>query len=150
MTTCPKFSGRFFKIWRRYLKNCWKINVENPENTFWDSLKKTLTSLTEHRCGPRFLGRCNIKQVGHHGWPTKKILRSRSSKTCLNYILCSFSLWSALCGFSVAACVMHVMHATHNITKANVKTEFQKSINSWKHQVSNKFMTITSVWEKKI
>ena len=54
------------------------------------------------------------------------------------------SLWSALYGLSVAACVMY---ASHNITKTNVKTEFQKCINSWKHQVSNKFMTITSIWE---
>ena len=33
------------------------------------------------RGGSRFVGRCSIKQVGHHGWPTKKILNSRSSKT---------------------------------------------------------------------
>ena len=37
--------------------------------------------------------------------------------------LCTVSLWSALYDFSVAACVMHVMHASHNITKTNVKTE---------------------------
>ena len=79
------------------------------------------------RCEPRFLGRCSIKQVGHYGWLTKKILSCRSSKTCLNHILCTVSLWSALYGLSVAACVMY---ASHNITKTNVKTEFQKCINS--------------------
>ena len=79
------------------------------------------------RCGPRFLGRCSIKQVRHHSCPTKKILSYRSSKTCLNHILCTVSLWSALYGLSVAACVMY---ASHNITKTNVKTEFQKCINS--------------------
>ena len=99
------------------------------------------------RCGPRFLGRCRIKQIGHHGWSTKKILSSWLSKTCLNHIFYIFfsirtnilivycalqingtvSLWSALYGFSVAACVMY---ASHNFTKTNVKTEFQKYINS--------------------
>ena len=98
-------------------------------------------------CGPRFWGWCSIKQVGHHGWPTEKILNSRLSKTCLNHILYIFfsirtnilivyyalqingtvSLWSALYGFSVAACVKY---ASHNFTKTNVKTEFQKYINS--------------------
>ena len=74
------------------------------------------------RCGPRILGRCSIKQVGHHGWPTKEILSYRSSKTCLNHILCTVSLWSALYGLSVAA---SVMYTSYNITKTNVKTEFQ-------------------------
>ena len=116
------------------------------------------------RCITKFLERCSIKQVGYHGWPTMKILSSRSSKKCLSYIFYIFfsigtsilivycalqingmvSLWSALYGFSVAACVMY---ASHNFTKTKVKTEFQKCINSWKHQVSNKFITITSVWE---
>ena len=99
------------------------------------------------RCGPRFRGGCSIKQVGHHGWPTKKILNSRLSKTCLNHIFYIFfsirtnilivycalqingtvSLWSALYGFSVAAFVKYV---SHNHYKTNVKTEFQKYINS--------------------
>ena len=51
-----------------------------------------LLVLTHCRCEPRFLGRCSIKQVDNHGWPTKKILSSRSSKTCLNHILCTVSL----------------------------------------------------------
>ena len=78
------------------------------------------------RCRPRVLERCSIKQIGDHGWLKKNILSSRSSKTCQNHILCTVSLRSALYGFSVAACVMH---ASHNITKTNVKTEFQKCIN---------------------
>ena len=100
-----------------------------------------------HRCIIKYLGRCSIKQVGHHGWPTMKLLSSRSSRKCLNYIFYIFfsigssiligycallingtvSLWSALYSFSVAACVMY---ASHNFTKTNVKTEFQKCINS--------------------
>ena len=136
-------------------------------------------SIRKGRCGSRFLGRCSIKLVGHHGWPIKKILGFRSSKTCLNYIFSTcyflfptsfflffflfysssllimycalqingtFSLWSALDGISMAACVMYT---SHNFTKTNTKTEFQKCVNSRKHQALSKFMTITSVWEKK-
>ena len=46
---------------------------------------------------------------------------------CALQITETVSLWSALYGFSVAACVMDV---SHNFIKTNVKTEFKKYINS--------------------
>ena len=137
-------------------------------------------SIRKGSCRSRFLGRCSIKQVGHHGWLKKKILGFRSPKIYLNYIFSkcyflfftsfflffflfysssilivycalqvnwTFSQWSALHGIFMAACVMY---ASHNFTKTNIKSEFQKCVNSRKHQVSSKFITITSVWEKKL
>ena len=56
------------------------------------------------RCGPRVLGRCSIKQVGHHGWPAKKILSSRLSETCLNLIL--YILFSIGTGILIVYCAL--------------------------------------------
>ena len=133
-----------FKLTQNWISgNLLKLLRETRQSVFLNGQASRWENVTAG--GPRFLGRCSIKQVGHDGWPTKKILSSRSSKTCLNHILCTVSLWSTLYGLSVAA---FVMYASHNTTKTNVKIEFQKCINPQKHQVSNKFMTITSIWEK--
>ena len=59
---------------------------------------------------------------------------------CALQINGTVSLWLALYGFSMPACIF---------IKTNVKTEFLKCINSRKHQVSNKSMTISNVQEKK-
>ena len=58
------------------------------------------------RCGRRFRGGRRIKQVDHHGWPTKNILNSRLSKTCLNHIF--YIVFSIRTNIFIVYCAMQI------------------------------------------